>query len=251
MILELTTILKDLGLSDKEIAVYSTILPMGSASIRILEKKTGINRGSVYDALESLAEKGFIAVEKKGLRRKFIVKSPEELLSSIEKKQRNLESQKRKIEREMPKLLSFYAKQGGRPSVEYFDDDEGIKKILEDVLLNLKAKFCKKKEYYVYSSKSVRRYLYKLFPNFTREKIMAGVKTKVIALGEGGDPKNLKLAERKWMQTDAPAYILIYGSKTALISVAEDEKPFGVIINDPKIAETQKIIFEELFKKLK
>ena len=96
----------------------------------------------------------------------------------------------------------------------------------------------------------MRDYLYKLFPNFTKEKVRRGIKTKVIALGEGGDPKNLRLAERKWIQTDAPAYIMIYGPKVALISVADDKKPFGVIVNDPKIAKTQKIIFESLFEKI-
>lgn len=251
MIEKLTNILKDLGLSDKETEIYSALLPMGSASIRTIAKKTNINRGTVYDILESLANKGFIFAEKKGLRRKFAIKSPEELLDSIEKRQKNLETQKKKIGEAMPELLSFYAKQGGRPSVEYFDDDTGIKKILDDVLTEVSSPSSAIKEYYVYSSKSVRDYLYKLFPNFTKEKVRGGIKTKVIALGEGGDPKNLKLAERKWLLTDAPAYIMIYGPKIALISVADDKKPFGVVINDEKIAKTQKIIFEELFGKLK
>ena len=261
MIEKLTNILKGLGFNDKEIEIYSALLPMGSASIRTIAEKTNINRGSVYDILESLTNKGFIFAEKKGSRRRFLAQPPEELLESIEKKQKNLESQKKKVEKAMPELLSFYAKQGGRPSVEYFDDDAGIKKILDDVLKTVTAKNLGErvsvtengspKEYYVYSSKSVRDYLYKLFPNFTKEKVRRGIKTKVIALGEGGDPKNLKLAERKWIKTDAPAYILIYGPKVALISVADDGKPFGVIIKDEKIAKTQKIICEELFEKLK
>jgi len=257
MINKLTNILKELGFQDKEIEVYFALLPLGSASIRTLAEKTGINRGTIYDVLESLTNRGFIAAEKKGGRRKFIIKSPEELLESLEVKEKNLENQKKKIKEALPEFLSFYAKQGGRPSVEYFDDDEGIKKILDDILDSFaqlgspRAKLAlREPNYYVYSSKSMRDYLYKLFPNFTKEKVRRGIKTKVIALGEGGDPKNLRLAERKWIQTDAPAYIMIYGPKVALISVADDKKPFGVIVNDPKIAKTQKIIFESLFEKI-
>jgi len=241
--------LKDIGFNDKEILIYSTLLPLGSASIRILAEKTGINRGTVYDVLESLSQRGFIEIEKRGSRRKFLVKSPEELLNSLEKQQRDLEIHKKKVEDVMPQLLSFYAKQGGRPSVEYFDDDEGIKQILEDVLKTVSQKN-DSKEYYVYSSRPVRQYLYRLFPNFTKERIKKHIKIKVIALGEGGD-QGLQLAQRKWIPKDAPAYILIYGSKVALISVADDNVPFGVIINDSKIAETQRIIFEELFLRLK
>ncbi|MBI2507236.1 MAG: TrmB family transcriptional regulator, partial [Candidatus Niyogibacteria bacterium] len=77
-----------------------------------------------------------------------------------------------------------------------------------------------------------------------------GIKTKVIALGEGGDPANLKLAERKWIAEDAPAYFLIYGPKIALISVAEDDSPFGVLIKDEKIARTQRILFDNLWGKI-
>src|SRR3989344_2317904 len=129
MLNKLTNILKTLGFNDKEAEIYSALLPMGSASIRAIAEKTNINRGNVYDILKSLANKGFIFAEKKGSRRKFLAKSPEELLESIEKKQKNLESQKKKIREAMPELLSFYAKQGGRPSVEYFDEDTGIRNI--------------------------------------------------------------------------------------------------------------------------
>lgn len=254
MVEKLTNLLKEIGFNDKEIDVYSALLPLGSASIRTIAERVKINRGTVYDVLESLAKKGFIDVKRNGSKRKFIVKSPEELLVFIENQEKNMENAKTKIKEALPFLLSSYMKGGGKPTVEYFDDDKGIKNILEDVLKSFKNTYLDvarpNKEYYVYSSKSARNYLYKLFPNFTKEKLRLGVKTKVIALGEGADPKNLKLAERKYVHTDAPAYILIYGNKVALISVADDKKPFGVIINNEKIAKTQKIIFEELFNKL-
>lgn len=252
MVEKLTNLLKEIGFNDKEIDVYSALLPLGSASIRTIAERVKINRGTVYDILESLAKKGFIDVKRLGSKRKFIVKSPEELLVFIENQEKNIENTKTKIKEALPFLLSSYMKGGGKPTVEYFDDDKGIKNILEDVLksFNYLEVSSLSKEYYVYSSKSARNYLYKLFPNFTKEKLRLGVKTKVIALGDGADPKNLKLAERKYIHTDAPAYILIYGPKVALISVADDRKPFGVIINNEKIAKTQKIIFEELFNKL-
>lgn len=256
MIEKLTNLLKEIGFNDKEIDVYSALLPLGSASIRTISDRVKINRGTVYDVLESLVKKGFIDVKKSGSKRKFIVKSPEELLVFIENQRKSLENTKMKIKEALPFLLSSYMKGGGKPTVEYFDDDKGIKHILEDVLntfnLAVRPPSLKKeyKEYYVYSSKSVRNYLYKLFPNFTKEKLRLGIKTKVIALGEGADPKNLKLAQRKYIHIDAPAYMLIYRSKIALISVADDKKPFGVIISNEKIAKTQKIIFESLFSKI-
>ena len=230
-------------------SVYAAILPLGSASIRAIAEKTGINRGTVYDILEALSAKGLISSEKRGSKRKFIADSPEKVLEELEKSEKSIQLKKRKVQEAMPVLLSFYAKQGGRPTVEYFDDDQGIKTILEDVLET--GRKLEEKMTYVYSSRPVRDYLYRLFPEFTEEKIKQGIKTKVVALGAGGDPKNLKMAERRWLKDEAPAYFLLYGPKIALISVAEDEKPFGVVVSDEKIAKTQKIIFESLWERLK
>ena len=242
-------LLKSIGFDDKEVSVYAAILPLGSASIRAIAEKTGINRGTVYDILEALSAKGLISSEKRGSKRKFIADSPEKVLEELEKSEKSIQLKKRKVQEAMPTLLSFYAKQGGRPTVEYFDDDQGIKTILEDVLET--GRKLEEKMTYVYSSRPVRDYLYRLFPEFTREKIKFGIKTKVVALGVGGDPKNFKMAERRWLKDEAPAYFLLYGPKIALISVAEDEKPFGVVVSDEKIAKTQKIIFESLWERLK
>ena len=238
-------VLKGIGLVDKEMRVYEALLPMGSASVRTLASRTDINRGSVHDALISLEQKGLVLGEKKGGRRRFLVRSPIDIIDTLEAQKKRIELAEKRVEEAMPTLLSFYAKQGGRPSVEYFDSDEGIKQILKDVLVTVSK--LPEKEYALYSSKSVRSYLYKLFPDFTKEKIKLGIKTKAMALGEGGDPKNLQMAERKWLIEDAPAYILIYGPKVALISVAEDDTPFGVLIRDEKIAKTQRILFNSLW----
>lgn len=246
--LEVKDALKGIGLADKEMQVYSALLPLGSASIRVLAQKTGVNRGSVHDALNSLEQKGLVASERRGLRRHFSVRSPENIIDTLEAQKKKIEISEERVREVLPALLSFYSKQGGRPSVEYFDSDEGIRKMLEDVLITVEA--LPEKEYALYSSKSARAYLYRLFPDFTKEKVKRRIKTKVIALGEGGDPQNLKMAERKWIESDAPAYILIYGPKVAMISAAEDDTPFGVLIKDEKIARTQRILFDSLWSRI-
>jgi hypothetical protein len=46
-------------------------------------------------------------------------------------------------------------------------------------------------EYYAYSSRPLRQYLYRKFPHFTEQRIAEGIAVKVIAIGEGGDPASL------------------------------------------------------------
>ncbi|MDP2676730.1 MAG: helix-turn-helix domain-containing protein [bacterium] len=249
MVPELQTVLKSIDLNDKEITVYDALLPLGRGTVRELSMRTGINRGTVHDILETLLEKGLLLSERQGSRRRFLLAPPKNIVAVLEERGRALRDQTKKIEEVMPQLMSLYAKQGGRPRVEYFDSDEGIKKILDDVLETLTQEK-NEKEYVLYSSKSVRSYLYKLFPNFTKEKVKRGIFTKVIGLGEGADPKHIAMAERKIVTHDAPAYMIVYGPKIALISVAEDDTPFGVRIDDGKIARTQRLLFDMLWDRL-
>jgi len=119
--LEVKDVLKDIGLVDKEMRVYGALLPLGSASVRALAQKTGINRGSVHDSLISLEQKGLIVSERRGSRRRFIVCSPENIIDTLEAQKKKIERSEEKVRQSMPELLSLYSKHGGRPSVEYFD----------------------------------------------------------------------------------------------------------------------------------
>jgi HTH-type transcriptional regulator, sugar sensing transcriptional regulator len=150
----------------------------------------------------------------------------------------------------VPSLLALGRHRLGEPAVRYYEDDEGIVVILRDVLQTVAQ--LKKKEYYAYSSRALRKYLYRRFPNFTRRRISEGIFVKVIAVGEGGDPD--QSSERRWIaeppSSEVSSYTLIYGNKVALISVSPDDTPYGVVIEEPGVAAMQKLLFETLWSKL-
>ena len=52
------TIFKKLGLSEKEAAVYLSLLEHGASSVRNLAVLAGLNRGTTYDILKKLQELG-------------------------------------------------------------------------------------------------------------------------------------------------------------------------------------------------
>ena len=53
------TTLTKLGLSDKEIAVYTALLSLGSAPVRSVSELAKVNRGTSYDILKSLRKRIF------------------------------------------------------------------------------------------------------------------------------------------------------------------------------------------------
>ncbi len=53
--------LVDIGLTEKEAAVYLTLLRFGTRPTTFVAHKAGLNRGSAYVALHSLLAKGLVA----------------------------------------------------------------------------------------------------------------------------------------------------------------------------------------------
>ena len=96
--------------------------------------------------------------------------------------------------------------------------------------------------------------MYRQFPEFTDQRIEENIAVKVIAIGEGGDPASA--SERRWLPTadsdDAviSSYTIIYGDKFALISISNDETPYGVVIEDGGTASMQRLLFDTLWARL-
>ncbi|MDD5342489.1 MAG: helix-turn-helix domain-containing protein [Patescibacteria group bacterium] len=248
MVIERT--LQKLGFNEKEIAVFLALLRRGPQAVRKIAAEAGINRGTTYDILKSLREQGLVAYYHQDTHQYFVAEDPEKLKTLLEQRQRQLEETKKELVDLIPELKSVYDKSGEKPVVKYYDGFKGIKTILLDVLSTM-AEAPAPKEYYVYSSADIRKYLYQDFPNFTEERKKRKIRVKIIALGEGG--KVLGLDERRWLsqKKGAPTYIITYYKKTAYISVAKDGTPRGIIIEDAGLAQTQRFLFEHLWETLK
>jgi sugar-specific transcriptional regulator TrmB len=253
--MQIQVVLKNFGLSEKEIAVYLALIELGSSSVRTISQKAKINRGTTYDILKSLINLGIISYYNKESKQYFIAERPETLLAVIDKKQEELKEVKENIEESLPLFKTIFEKQGGKPVVKLYEGVIGIRHILEDVLKSMDR--VKDKTYYVYSSSTVRKNVYQAMKDFSKKRIRRKIKVKTIALGGGGD--TVGLDERKWMQLPKEkeqedirsTYEIIYGgNKVAHISLDNAENPVGVVIENQEIYHTQKLIFEYNWKKL-
>lgn len=248
---DVVDLLQDLGISRTEAMTYEALLNIESVSIRKIAAHTGINRGTTYDALKHLISLGLVSVKQGGSREGYTAESPERIYEIIREKRRDLLDATNLAKKIVPELLARKTSSGGQPLVRYYEDDDGIVTILKDVLQT--CRMLQTPEYYAYSSSPVRQYLYRKFPQFTKRRIDESIDVKVIAVGEGGEVAGH--SERKWLP-DAPegntsSYTLIYGNKIATISIASDDTPYGVVIEDPGAAAMQRLLFERLWSFLK
>lgn len=241
-----SNILKKLGLSEKEISVYLTLLENGAMSVRKTAELSGLNRGTTYDILKTMQKMGIVSYYHLDTKQHFVAENPDKLLKVFNEREAELKEVKSKIEQIIPELKSLQIKGGNKPVAKFYEGKQGIKFILDDILCSFDKS--RDKEYYVYSAANVRDDVYIAYPDFNKKRIKGGIKVKTISFSPGGGTYGLD--ERKWIAAngESPTYILIYAGKCAFIARDIDDKPVGIIIQNKMIYETQKLIFLHLWK---
>lgn len=241
--------LKKIGLTDKDIRVYLTILKLGSAPVRKIAEEVGFNRTTVHDSLTKLTNEGLVNFVDKIRHRYFTAEPPEHLLTAVKIKRDQLDQLRDDIQKIIPELKSLYEKSTSKPKAKYFEGDVGLRAILQDVLNTVSHNH--NKLYYTYSSGAIRDTLHRVFPNYNNERKQANISVQVISIGSGGELHGLD--ERKWlsMKENAPTYTLIYSGKIALISLGDKKEPLGVVLEDKNTYQTQVMIFKALWKMIK
>lgn len=242
------TTLKNLGFSTKEIDVYLFLIEAGPNPVRQIAIETKINRGTTYDILKSLIKQGLVSYYHQAQHKYFVAEDPDKLKDLVADKIDGLNQINQDFNQVIPELKSLYQKSGQQPKVKYYQGTAGSKSILLDVLKVMAKR--KSKEYYVFSSADIAKYLYLDFQNFAVTRVKKKIKVKVIAIGPGG--KLYGLDQRKWLskQKGWPTYMIIYGPKTALLSLDAQKNLHGVIIEDEGISQTQSHLFEYIWKTL-
>ncbi|MDF2183025.1 helix-turn-helix domain-containing protein [Neptuniibacter sp. CAU 1671] len=235
-----------LDLSPREVLVYKALLSCGASSIRTIADKAGINRGTTYETLKQLQAKGIATYLPKGKRRFFAPREPEYLLHLAEERRANMDRALDHLKQNLIPELKHLQPAFCSANVQFFEGDDGIAQVLRDILNTVSDS--NESSYSVFSSKPIRKHLYRPFPNFTNQRIQRGINVQVIAIGDGGE--DALLSERKWIKTEGKvdaAYIAIYPPKCAIISLAAENYPTAVVIDSAEVAAAQKVIFATLW----
>ncbi len=120
-------IIKKLGLTEKEAAVYLAGLELGPASVKALSIKSKVKRTTIYPILEDLKQRGLFTETLKKKKHIFAAAHPNKLKVM-------LNDQQLLLERNFDDLLSRVNTVTGRPTVQYYDSVEGVHKMYEDSL---------------------------------------------------------------------------------------------------------------------
>jgi len=243
-----SSVLDLLGLKDKDLHVYQEVLRLGSAPLRRIAEKTNLNRGTVYDSLRHLMEVGLVSYVDAKNHRYFTAEPPRKLQKLAGNRFEHLKEAERELESHVIELGDILNQNVYRPAMRFYDGEQGIREILEDVL-DVTAQ-THTRLYRVYSSSVLRDLVAACWPTYNRERVKRKIFVQAIAVGFGGTTHGLD--ERRWLYKEAvsPTYLFIYGHKTAHISSDDEDNPFGIIVEDEGITTTQKLIFDNLWNNL-
>lgn len=237
--------LKQLGLNQKEQDIYLAILQMEKASINELSVRTKTKRSTTYNIVYRLKAEGFVSQTSEGKKHFFVANNPELVLGVLDEK-------RRQFKQELPAILSLYNTLPQKPKVAYFEGFEGIKQLYEDTLLvtprggeilayvttgtvthleEYSIDYIKKRV----AKKITLRGIYNNSPDI--EKYMAKNKEQM---------RVAKMISEKEMPLENE--INIYSNK--MIVITYEPEPFGVLIESKEVVNTQRAIFEALWKRL-
>lgn len=237
------SVLERLGLTPHEIAVYLALLERGQLNVAEIARVATLYRHQTYRALASLESRGLVAHSIKGKRKLFLAESPEHLSEIATDVTQDLA-------RTMPVLLARYKVQGVKSLVKFYEGKKGIAHVFEDLVATLRAddvyfRFTSSKDLDLAESylpnnyralrdkKRLSRFIINSESSVRQRKEKLNRQVKTI-------PKEFDLFDYEISQ-------LIYGNKVAFIDFNTET---AFVIENDKIAQFQKKIFQLLYKKL-
>lgn len=239
--MDLTNIVKYIGLSEKEAKIYLTLLELNQALPSSISKRSGIKRPTTYVTLENLQKKGLVSHFKKGSNLYFQAVNPRSLLIDQQNKLK-------KIEEALPELLLLNKKFTSTPQMSVFEGREGLIQIMEDTLTTQSELLC-----WCDIGLAVYTILEDYYPSYVKQKVERKVSLKGIFSYEHKALAFKKKGQRELREVylipkekfPFKNEINIYDDKVAIIS---HQDQVGVIVQNQNIADTQKSIFNFAFE---
>ena len=239
--------LQKLGLSQKEARLYLVALENGPATIAKLAQKSGLKRGTIYEFLAEMLEKGLLEVSISGKRKLYASVQPQKLKKIIDR-------QKEILDNLIPDLSLLTSTSPAKPKIKFYEGKEGLVTAYYEILdipngSEVLGFATFQGIYKLFSESAIKTYIKKRVAKKIKQKLI--MPTDEYAHNHLNDIKRelrqtLMIPKDKFSITNE---INIYQDKVAIISLGEEK--VGVIIESKQIADTQRAIFNLLWDNLR
>lgn len=231
--------LRDIGLSDKEAAVYIALLGFDKAKIAQISEKAKVKRPTTYVILESLAAKGLVSEFNADKKTYYIAEPPEKLEHFVERQIQNLEEHKKSLDLIVPQLRSIQHEGGERPTVQFFDGKEGA---MSSNIDSFKEKVPGEDAYLIYSRDLVQNiFTDKETQEMRKRRLEVGAKSKAVYTSTIGERPSDETGDRIMIDTKKypiQSDITIYGDRIRIAIFGK--RISSIFIKNAELATTLK-----------
>jgi sugar-specific transcriptional regulator TrmB len=229
--------LKELGLSDGQIAVYSAVLELGISTLNKIQEKTGIERRNIYDILNKLIEKGFISYTVEKGKKTYQCTHPNKIAEEITRKEEALI----KLKQDIPQIIGLFDAAKPEIRAEIYRGTEAMKSLLNEAL-NYKESF------WIGGNSGVERSPLKTwFKGWMKKRAeKKHIMHDLVDYGtylEDFNPKDKEKHRKNYYkycelpkELRSPMVIIIFGDKVA--QVLWKEQSFAFVLESPEIRES-------------
>ncbi|RLE38899.1 hypothetical protein DRJ17_02600 [Candidatus Woesearchaeota archaeon] len=240
-------LLEEVGLTLREIKVYTALLELGLSPVGPIIKKSGIPSSKIYETLNKLIRRGLASYIIKQNKKHFCASEPRTILDFLEEK-------KKKIKEEIiPKLelLQKFAVREEEATV--YEGIKGIKSIYERMVKLLE----KNEDILVMGAPaSVQEKIELYLQNWNKRRIKKGIRLKIIYLPAakkyGKIREKMKFTEVRYLSETitAPAWIDIFQDFVVTFDFSR-EIPIAFLIKSRAISKSYRNYFELIWRQCK
>jgi sugar-specific transcriptional regulator TrmB len=233
--------LKRLGLTDGEAKAYLALMSLKTSTVGPIVKNSGIAYSNIYDILDRLINKGLVSYTIKGKTKYFQITSEHMFSEYIEKKQKNIEEQKKIFSEISPVIKQI--KTDHRQESEIFIGFKGITTAYEIMLST-----AHKNEEFLYFNALRDDAVYEYFTKINSRFRQSGVILKGIgneSLRNNKYIKSDKYNQNRFVDFPLPGMMDIFQDKILLI---DWHKPTGILITSQEIADGLREYFRMIWK---
>lgn len=239
------TLLKEIGLNEKEAKTYLAILELGESTIKPIATRAGIKRTSIYNFIDHLVELGIISQAEVRGRMHYKAEPPEKL---VEIQRTRLE----RIKSIMPEFASIFNSNAKKPKISYFEGAEQVKNIVKE------EPKCNKEALYIWPGEDVTEMVggKSFMVEINKQRIEKGVFIKSIRFREKDLPFDTSshglenLLEIRWAPEDININIGVGIYDTGKVSFfSSKNENFGILIESKELYNAMRVFHNLLWEK--
>jgi len=253
---DIAVFLRQVGLSEKEAAVYLAALKLGNALVKDIAKQARLNRTTTYNLLLGLRKMGLVAsYQKRGLVH-FSAVTPDRLEDLLDKRIEEQERLKDEYRQLLPNLKTLFHSHAHGSKIKMYEGLNSFASIYYDLYDNMR-----------YPGEGLELTNWggkeKLFPERTRNEAFekmkkAGIHTRSILVEDSLTRGWVKEGMGKTMQKEIrlipnPGWdffvnVEMFRNKVALVTYRDDVDFQGILIESPEMAGLLRLLFETLWQ---